>query len=202
MSLSTARFVMYLVCVGAAGAAGALLRAEPAWAWLSFAVSILGTLASFLETPPAARARVADLSAKVSSMKTTIASYVPPPPPPRAIGAMLLVGACALFAGSQNACTPAVQAEMGTLEQLVVQDLAAGKTSEQIEEDIVRTVCPSNVNTACVDGVVVLNDVLQGLIDLHVIPANLLPAAKRMLGEVHPQAVAHKLAAAQDGGAP
>lgn len=200
MNWGSIRFVGYLIAIFGVGGFNALQQKEPTWAWISVVVAGLGAVASFLETSPATNKKVAQLTGRVADLTASVGKSRGPGGSGLAMLCIVgaLAGGSALVVGAGatvTACTPAQQAELGTLETIVLQDIAAGKNAEAIQEDIVKTVCPANVSTACVDGVIVLNDVLQGLIDLGVIPANLLPKARAIYGEVHPVAMAHRTAA-------
>lgn len=184
---STTRFALYVLVVAASGAASALTHVV-AWAWLSSVVSVLGLIASFLETPPAARRKLerltADLGRKAGPALVCLA-----------LGASVLgIGA------TVSACTPAQQAEWSQIEQTVLSDLAAGKTREQILADVGSIVA----GRPGADVAIILDDALEFLIDAGVIPADVLRAATKMHAEEHPIAQARRAARAAsiaDGGA-
>ena len=122
---------------------------------------------------------------------------VPPATPPSTSRMGLAAGAFALIFGIQTVafgaavtgCTPAQQAEADTIEQLVLHDLAAGKSDPQIEADIASSLA-GQVGT---DAVVILNDVLTFLLDAKAIPADLMSAALAMKSNVAPTAAAHRI---------
>jgi hypothetical protein len=89
------------------------------------------------------------------------------------LACVLAVGGCHL--------TPAQQAEETQIENTILADLAAGKTLQQIEADVGKIVA----GQPGVDVVVIVNDALQLLIDLGVIPTNELPQAKSMIAVLH-----------------
>lgn len=95
------------------------------------------------------------------------------------IKAVVLVGCLAVLPGCH--LTPAQQAEETQIENVVIADLAAGKTPEQTEADVAKILA----GQLGVDVVVVLNDVLQYLIDIGVISKDLLPRAKAMTASLH-----------------
>ena len=75
-----------------------------------------------------------------------------------------------------GACTPAQVAQQTQIEQTVLNDLKAGKSFPAIEADVCAIVDPSSPQT-CTVGAVIVNDAVTLLIDLGVIPANLIPSA-------------------------
>jgi hypothetical protein len=83
---------------------------------------------------------------------------------------------CAAFA-----CTPANQAEATQIENVVLADLAKGDSLEQIEADVATIVA----GKPGADVVVIVNDALQLLVDLGLIPANELPQVKIMIVKLH-----------------
>lgn len=110
--------------------------------------------------------------------------------------AVLATLACLVVAADVPAsCTPAQQAEYTQIEQTVLADLQAGKTLAQIEQDVGQLVA----GQPGADVAEILNDALTLLIDLGVIPANILPTAKADLAAVAPIAAAHRAAAADAG---
>lgn len=85
--------------------------------------------------------------------------------------AIVAVGSSALLS---EGCTPAQQAELGQIESIVLADVQAGKTLEQIMADVGKVVG----GKAGVDVAVITYDILVTLIDLGVIPSNVLPQAQ------------------------
>lgn len=110
----------------------------------------------------------------------------PKPPPPASLKVGLAM--IAAFLGFNVACTPAQQAVFSKIEQIVLDDLAAGKTRAQIEIDVGNALA----GQPGADAAIVLEDVLTFLIDAGYIPPNVLPAAKTMLTEEKPLAEAHR----------
>ena len=117
-----------------------------------------------------------------------------PPPPPAAahgrigfgagLGSMLVyaasagaVGATIVALSSTTACTPAQQAEFTAVENLVLQDLTAGKSRTQILEDVGQLL-GGGVGK---DIALIVADALALLIDGGWVPANVLPTAKAHL---------------------
>jgi hypothetical protein len=114
----------------------------------------------------------------------------PKPPPPvsmRNVG-FGLIGATLI--GLNTGCTPAQGALFSKVEQVVLDDLAAGKTRRQIEIDVGNALA----GQPGADVAIVLEDVLTFLIDAGYIPSNLLPQAQTMLAEERPIAEAHRVA--------
>jgi hypothetical protein len=89
-------------------------------------------------------------------------------------------------------CSPAQQAIEAKVEQVILNDLATGKTLQQVEADV-ATVLAGQPGA---DVVIIVNDALAFLIDIGVIPPGILPSAKSMYAETLPVAGAHRLAAA------
>jgi hypothetical protein len=106
------------------------------------------------------------------------------------MSAIFIAGGMASIAFDTTGCTPAQQAYFGQIGQIVLDDLALGKTRAQIEQDIGRALA----GQVGVDVAIILDDVLTVLIDAGLIPVGVLPAAKTMLAEVHPVALAHRAA--------
>lgn len=112
-----------------------------------------------------------------------------PPPPPNAgrVGLARLVSRTAMIlvvmVGGEVAitalvdCTPAQQALQTQIEQTVLADLAEGKTRAQILEDVGRLLA----GQPGADVGLAVADAISFLIDIGVIPPNVLPAAKEML---------------------
>ena len=82
--------------------------------------------------------------------------------------------------------------ELDKIEQIVATDLAAGKTPEQIEADVVTSMCPTSAAPLCVDGVVVLNDVVTWLIDSGVLKGQALANAKAVQSAARVKLAARK----------
>jgi hypothetical protein len=117
-----------------------------------------------------------------------VAPPASPPGPPVA----MRVGLATLLGFGLIACgTPAQQAVEAKVEQTVLADIVAGKTLQQIEADVAQLVA----GQPGADAVIITNDILAFLVDIGVIPPNVLPQAKAMLVEVQPVAVAHRAAA-------
>jgi hypothetical protein len=74
------------------------------------------------------------------------------------------------------------------IEQVVLDDLAAGKTRVQIEVDVGNALA----GQPGADVAIVLEDVLTFLIDAGYIPPNLIPQAHMMLAEERPIAESHR----------
>jgi hypothetical protein len=119
----------------------------------------------------------------------------PKPPPPAAmrgkVGLALWASAPLVALGigmAVVACTPAQGAMFSKIEQVVLDDLAAGKTRVQIEVDVGNALA----GQPGADVAIVLEDVLTFLIDAGYIPPNLIPQARMMLAEERPIAEAHR----------
>jgi len=122
----------------------------------------------------------------------------PKPPPPAAMRNVgfglggLVIAFGLVFGGAAIAgdvgCTPAQQAMFSKVEQVVLDDLAAGKTRAQIEVDVGNALA----GQPGADVAIVLEDVLTFLIDAGYVPANVLPQARMMLAEERPLAEAHR----------
>lgn len=95
--------------------------------------------------------------------------------------AVMLVPAfmIASLSSLEGCANPAVQALLSNVEQLVLNDLAAGKSRADILADVGKLVA----GQPGADVGLILADALQVLIDLHVIPANILGRAHTMLAE-------------------
>lgn len=109
----------------------------------------------------------------------------PKPPPPAALRVGL---AGAALIGLNASCAPAQQAVEAKVEQVILDDLAAGKTLPQIEADVAQLVA----GQPGADAAIIVNDVLAFLIDIGVIPPGILPQARMMLAEVAPEATLHR----------
>lgn len=83
------------------------------------------------------------------------------------------VGTATVTAG----CTPTQQAVATQIENVVLADLAANKSLEQIETDVAAIVIPGNAGA---DIVAIVNEAIQFLIDLGVISGALVPKAQAM----------------------
>jgi hypothetical protein len=130
-------------------------------------------------TPPtgAAKARIARLSTK------------PPPPNMKrarvgfgfgsvlslALAAVPIIGFASIF--HTVACTPAQQAALGKIEQVVLDDILAGKTRQQIEADVGQLLG----GQAGVDVARLVDDAITILLDLRDIPAGSVPLANTLL---------------------
>jgi hypothetical protein len=128
-------------------------------------------------TPPtgAAKARIARLSTK--------------PPPPNMSrarvgfgkllmgvwGLILLPPAVIGFALAH--CTPAQQAALGKIEQVVLDDILVVKTRQQIEVDVEQLLA----GQAGVDVAKLVDDAITFLLDLRDIPAGSIPQANALL---------------------
>ena len=77
-------------------------------------------------------------------------------------------------------CTPAQQALQQQIEQAILADLAAGKTRTQVIVDVGALLA----GQPGADVARIVADAIAFLIDTGVIPPNILPAAKTMLGEI------------------
>lgn len=107
-----------------------------------------------------------------------------------ALGFTLIFGIQTIaFGAAVTGCTPAERAEASTLESLVLHDLQAGDSDQQIEDDIAVQLA----GQPGVDAVIILNDVLTFLIDAKVVPADLMSAALAMKSNVAPTAAAHRI---------
>jgi hypothetical protein len=153
-----------------------------------------GHLANFIEDIQQLYADVTGGPPTGSSTGSPPASPPPSPKPPTAIrgkvGLATLFGFVMLLGLIPAACTPAQQALEAKVEQMILNDLAAGKTATQIEADIGQLVA----GQPGADAVVILNDALAFLIDIGVIPPGFIPQAQAMLTEVKPVAMAHRAA--------
>jgi hypothetical protein len=109
-----------------------------------------------------------------------------PPSPP--VGLAVFVGFFLMAAGAtttilgvgfvaSNGCAPAQIAEEQRIEQTVLADIVAGKSRQQIEADVATIIAgqPGADIAAIVDAALVL------LVDVGVIPPNVLPTAVAML---------------------
>lgn len=96
-----------------------------------------------------------------------------------AMAVFLVVGFVSILV--MDACSPAEQAIEAKIEQTILNDLATGKTLEQVETDVAVLL----VGQPGADIVVIVNDALAFLIDIHAIPANILPQAQTMLAQEH-----------------
>lgn len=107
-----------------------------------------------------------------------------PSAPPKSFRATLLFPATAVLL---MGCTAAFFPTLDKVEQLVLNDLAAGKTPEQVEADVATLLCGSNVAPLCVDAVVVVNDVVTVLVDTGVLAKNpvALATAQKILTAEH-----------------
>ena len=85
-----------------------------------------------------------------------------------------LLGGGSLIATGIQGCTPAQSAELSQIEQIVLADVMAGKTSEQILEDVAAKVAKK----PGIDVVIIAVDVLTLLVDTGVIPPQYLPKAQ------------------------
>jgi hypothetical protein len=105
----------------------------------------------------------------------------------------LLVGSSALsipvaIGAATEGCTPAQSAQIGTLGQLVLSDVEAGKTLPQIETDVAEALFGVSTITPAV--VAIANNILQLLLNLaETPPATNSPAAPANL-TVSPAALA------------
>jgi hypothetical protein len=106
---------------------------------------------------------------------------------PGAVFAGVLIGL--IFSGCQQ--FSAMFPQLDKIEQIIVQDLQAGKSAEQIEIDVGQLLA----GQAGVDVVVVINDVITVLIDSGLIPKGIIPQAKQLQA-----AERLKLAARAQGG--
>ena len=87
----------------------------------------------------------------------------------------LLIGQTAL-----EACTPAQAAVLSHIEQVVLNDLTAGKTASQIEADVAVLLA----GQPGADVVMIVNDAIALLIDLGVIPPGVIPQAMAVHAEM------------------
>lgn len=144
---------------------------------------------------------IADIKGGSGGDPSAPALVTPPAPPATSPTTNRMGFAAAGFAGifaiqtlafgvATQGCSPAIQAEAKSIEQLVLTDLAAGKTDVQIEADIANLL----VGQVGVDAVVLLNDALQLLIDAGVIPPDLMANALSMKASIAPIAEAHRAA--------
>jgi hypothetical protein len=76
--------------------------------------------------------------------------------------------------------TPAQQAEINNIETVVLADVQAGKTYEQIVADVAQIVAPGTAGTIIST---LVNDALQFLVDAGVLSAEKLLQAKAMLAQ-------------------
>jgi hypothetical protein len=106
------------------------------------------------------------------------------------ISALFIAGGMAAIAFDTAGCTPAQQAILGQVETIILDDLAMGKTLTAIEADVARVFA----GQTGVDIVLIVDEAIVLLIDAGLIPANILPYAKQIAGEVHPIALAHRAA--------
>jgi hypothetical protein len=120
----------------------------------------------------------------VGRMITPPNSPPKPPSPPAglAVFAMFLLSATTVIGIggvtiTTTSCTPAQQALEAKIEQTVLADLAAGKTRQQIEVDIGTLVA----GQTGADIALIVDDAIIVLIDIGVIPPNLLPKTVGML---------------------
>ncbi len=115
-----------------------------------------------------------------------VGAAAPPQAAPGATRAALRAAASmGTLAASGQGCQnwQAVFPELAKIGDIVVIDLQAGKLPEQIEADVVSALCPAPAATLCVDGVVVLNDVVTWLLESGLLAKRhpeLVPAAKAL----------------------
>jgi hypothetical protein len=109
------------------------------------------------------------------------------------MSALFLSGAMAAIAFDTAGCTPAQQAVLGQVEQIILDDLAMGKTLTAIEADVARVFA----GQTGVDIVLIVDEAIVLLIDAGLIPAGVLPYAQKIAAEVHPVALAHRAAVKQ-----
>jgi hypothetical protein len=76
-------------------------------------------------------------------------------------------------------CTPAQQAQITKIEQIVLADILAGKTRAQIEADVGQALA----GQAGADIAAIVDEVLMLLVDLGAIPAADLPRVMAMRAE-------------------
>jgi hypothetical protein len=93
----------------------------------------------------------------------------------------ILCLAFGLTGATQSGCTPAQVAETTQIETTIINDIKAGDTDQQIELDVAAIVIPAGQPLVVTDTIVaIVNDVLDELINLNVIPPVLLPSAVAM----------------------
>lgn len=98
------------------------------------------------------------------------------------IACMLIVGAEAIGGAALSAgCTPAQQAELHAVESVVLADVAAGKTYEEITVDVGRVLD----GQAGADVAEILDIAIQLLVDLGKIPPGVLAHAKKVQMKAH-----------------
>lgn len=104
-------------------------------------------------------------------------------PPPGAAGVFLLVVVASqplgvlVAAASVVSCTPAQDATWVTLEKTVLADVIAGKTRQQIEQDVGMILGGQTGETIAT----IVDDVLTFLLDIGAIPTPNIQSARTML---------------------
>lgn len=144
------KLVVGLILVAAVGAAQALTHLEPTWAWLGVIVQTLTALEFFFTVPSAA-------SAKLASMKATLAAFGKASVVLLALGAATSMQGCAWLASTPIVpVTPQNQAQVagcqsiaGAHNAIVVGDITLGAASTTL--GAVSAAEPSQNQTTKVD---------------------------------------------------
>lgn len=130
--------------------------------------------------------KIFDAIGKMITPPNTSSSKKPPSAMPPGVAVfvgffLMAAGATTTILGvgivATNGCTPAQIAEDQRIEQTILADLVAGKTRQQIEADVATIIAgqPGADVAAIVDAALVF------LVDVGVIPPNVLPTAVAML---------------------
>lgn len=191
---NTLKHVLIALLAGLPLVCTELLKAEPTWTWLATIAAMATAFAGARYVTSArsdqklgeANKTIDKLAARVGESTLPCIAIL--------IGCIAAGAALGVAGVAVEGCTPAQRAEIQAVEKVVLDDLAAGKTREQIVGDVCNALGGTNgVCTAATDGLIVLDDALALLIDAGVdIPAWLLGRARTMAAEVHPIALGHR----------
>lgn len=118
------------------------------------------------------------------------------PPASKRVALWWVGAALVLVAMCVSGCTPAEQALATNIENTVLADLGAGKSLPQIEADVASLIiCPGAPNGSCKSAqaiVAIVNDTLDLLIGLGVIPPGVLPVAQSYHAQLTQQIAASR----------
>ena len=101
------------------------------------------------------------------------------------------VGVCVVAACL--ACSPAQQAELTAVENIVLHDVEQGKAIPAIETDVATLVA----GQPGADVVAIVDSALTLLIDMGVVPQNFMPYAKSLAASEHVKAASQRDAGAE-----
>lgn len=99
---------------------------------------------------------------------------------------MLAIAAAVPVSLGAAGCKPAQEAEISTVERIVLSGIVNGETAEQIEKDVASALA----GKPGVDVVILVNDAIAILRDLGVIPAGSLQHTDAVSMRVHEQLAA------------